>query len=196
MLDRITPVVALDDLARDIDAEHNAVATALQSALGHAIAAGELLIEAKRQVRRGKGKWLPWLEANSSVPWRTASHYMRLAKHRAAFCDENGNVLPISVTRAMGLLNHYVDCGGINGSEWDESQRWTGWGRLAWGKFGDALETVTHLTQLNPPKPRYVVQAARAGKTPGLTAEALREAIALLTRYAEALERETDARLA
>ena len=45
-----------------------------------------------------------------------------------------------------------------------------------------------HIAQVNPPAPRYVVKAARNGKTPGLTALALREAIALLTRYAEALE--------
>jgi hypothetical protein len=51
------------------------------------------------------------------------------------------------------------------------------------------LQAVTCITQFNPPKPRYVVRAARAGKTPGLTAPALREAIALLTRYAEALEK-------
>ena len=45
----IRPRAGLADLAGRIDAEHAAVATALQSALAHAIAAGELLIEAKRK---------------------------------------------------------------------------------------------------------------------------------------------------
>jgi Protein of unknown function (DUF3102) len=101
MLDRITvdPPIALDSLARRIDAEHNAVAAALQSALGHAISAGVMLIEAKRQV--GHGRWLPWLAANCSVPARTATHYMALARQRKKLCDQNGNVLPISVHEAI-----------------------------------------------------------------------------------------------
>jgi hypothetical protein len=56
------------------------VAVALRSALGHAIAAGELLIEAKAKVRHGQ--WLKWLAANCEVPKRTAAHYMALAKFR------------------------------------------------------------------------------------------------------------------
>src|SRR5215469_4422868 len=56
----------LSELARRIDAEHGAVATALCSALAHAIAAGKLLIEAKAKVRHGQ--WLKWIEANCSVP--------------------------------------------------------------------------------------------------------------------------------
>ena len=45
-----------------------------------AIACGELLIEAKRQVKHGE--WRPWIEANCKVPARTARHYMALARRR------------------------------------------------------------------------------------------------------------------
>ena len=176
--------------ARRIDAEHSAVATALQSALSHAISAGEMLIEAKREVKRNKGKWLPWLEAHlPTLPPRTASHYVRLAKRRADLCDEIGNVLPISVTDAMATLSHPIER-GFPFSEWgDYTPCGHQWGRPAWGSFSSALQTVTSLADLKPPAPRHVVKAALAGKTSGLTAPVLRQAIALLTRYAEALEK-------
>jgi hypothetical protein len=181
--------IELSELANRIDAEHGRVATALQSALAHAINAGEMLIEAKRHVKRSKGKWLPWLAANCSVPARTASHYMGLAKRRLWFCDENGNVLPISVRRAVLLLNHPNTGDGAGYSEWGDYVPDTRWGGLAWhAPFAEALQLTTRLPQLNPPAPRYVAKAVRAGKTPGLTAPVLREVIALLTRYADALE--------
>jgi hypothetical protein len=179
--------IALSELAHRINAEHDAVAVALQSALGHAIAAGEMLIEAKRQVKHGQ--WLPWLAANCSVPARTATHYMALARRRKKLSDQNGNVLPISVHEAVRWLRpleQWPEPSGEDDREWGDSPQWGG---LSWGvPFAEALQAVTHITQYNPPKPRYIVKAARAGKTPGLSATVLREAIALLTRYADALE--------
>jgi hypothetical protein len=184
------PTLALDNLAHRIDAEHHAVATALQSALAHAIIAGELLIEAKRRVEHGQ--WLPWLEANCSVPARTARHYMALARKRKRLCDQNGNVLPISVHKAVEVLKPLRESPEPTGED-DFPGRGIvyGWDRLAWGPFTKALETVTRLMQLNPPAPRYVVKAVRAGKTPGLSAAVLRDVIALLTRYMNALEAPT-----
>jgi len=176
---------SLHNLAQRIAAEHNAVAAALQSALQHAIAAGELLIKAKAKVRHGQ--WLNWLAVNCEVPKRTAAHYMALARRRQELCDQNGNVLPLSVNEALDILKHPAEC-GFPGSEWGEYAAPRGWGRLAWGPFSQALEIVTRLPQLNPPAPRYVVQAARAGKTPGLSAAILRKVAALLIRYADAID--------
>jgi hypothetical protein len=177
-----------DDLAARIEAEHAAVGQALRSALTHAIAAGELLSMAKRQVRKEKGKWLPWLAANCTVPARTASHYMALARRRAKLTDDNGNVLPISVREAIGALKHPLPPDGSGYSEWGEPAR-SRWGELSWGPpFSDALRAVTRIAQCRPPAPRYVVKAAKEGKTPGLTAPILRHAIMLLTRYADALQ--------
>jgi hypothetical protein len=50
-----------------------------QSAVAHAIRAGQLLVEAKTQVKHGE--WLPWLGANFPGSVRTAQGYMRLAAH-------------------------------------------------------------------------------------------------------------------
>ena len=182
----------LDSLVERIEAEHAAVGAALRGALAHAIACGERLIEAKRQVKHGE--WLPWIEARCKVPARTASHYMALARRKKLLTDHNGNVLPISVREAVGQLHHSQDCGKINGSD-GSAGSFDGWGGLPCGApFVDALQAVTRIAQCPPPAPRYVVKAAREGKAPGLTAAVLREAIALLTRYAEALERfETEA---
>src|SRR5262249_31578024 len=98
---------------------------------------------------------------------------------------KKGNVLPISVRKAIDHLKHPLPPDGSGVSEWGE--RHSDWGPLAWREFGEALHTVIHLPQLKPPAPRYVVKAARAGKTPGLSAAGLRQVIALLTHYADAL---------
>ena len=68
----------LDTLAAQINAEHQACATALRTTLAHAVRAGELLAEAKAVV--GHGGWLPWLETNFTGSERTARNYMRVAR--------------------------------------------------------------------------------------------------------------------
>ena len=50
-------VMKLDKLATLIQQRHEAVAASLKEAVSNAIAAGELLLEAKKQV--GHGEWLP-----------------------------------------------------------------------------------------------------------------------------------------
>ena len=61
--------------------DHLAAAEAeTKRGLEHAIAAGELLIEAKGLVDHGG--WLPWLEANCRVGARQAQTFMRLARNR------------------------------------------------------------------------------------------------------------------
>jgi hypothetical protein len=66
-------------LAARINEEHERCAAAAKTAITHAIAAGELLIEAKAGV--GHGQWSAWLEANFAASARTAQGYMRLARH-------------------------------------------------------------------------------------------------------------------
>ena len=72
----------LIDIAARIRIEHQAVAASLKRSIEHAIAAGELLLEAKDQIPHGQ--WLPWLEQRCGVTPRAAQMYMRVAKHRAA----------------------------------------------------------------------------------------------------------------
>jgi hypothetical protein len=75
----------LDVLADEIRTEVASAETAFQSALQHAITAGEKLIEAKGLVEHGQ--WLPWLEANFPGTDRTASTYMRLARNSETVSD-------------------------------------------------------------------------------------------------------------
>lgn len=67
---------ALDDLAAAIHREHSHAQEALKMSLAHAIKAGELLTEAKRQL--GHGRWLPWLATKAKIPPRTAQVYLKL----------------------------------------------------------------------------------------------------------------------
>lgn len=68
---------SLADLAARIKPEHEAAAADFNSGLRHAMAAGELLIEAKANVPHGQ--WLPWLKDNCTMSERTAQAYMRVA---------------------------------------------------------------------------------------------------------------------
>lgn len=69
-------------LAARINAEHRACVAAVNDALKHAMAAGELLIRAKDE--HGKhGSWLGWLEQNFEGSDRTARAYMQLWRNRA-----------------------------------------------------------------------------------------------------------------
>jgi hypothetical protein len=87
---------ALDRLAVEIRTEVDAAEADFQSAVQHAIRAGELLIDAKAQVKHGG--WLPWLEANFPLSERTARNYMRMAEKSATVAD-----LP-TIREAVALL--------------------------------------------------------------------------------------------
>ena len=68
----------LDSLAVEIDREHEAVKAAFQTGIEHAIKAGELLIEAKKEIPHGN--WEAWVQINCSVKKRMAQNYMKLAR--------------------------------------------------------------------------------------------------------------------
>jgi hypothetical protein len=94
---------SLTDLAARIRAEHEACTAAMQRSLQHAIAAGELLIEAKRQLKHGD--WLPWLRDKCRIPERTARMHMRLATNRALIEAQIGDgVADLSIRGAIALL--------------------------------------------------------------------------------------------
>src|SRR5262249_13725314 len=72
------PSPELDDLAARINDEHQAAVGAPRQGVLHAIAAGELLLKAKAQLKHGG--WLDWLKASCEIPERTVQAYMRLAR--------------------------------------------------------------------------------------------------------------------
>jgi hypothetical protein len=90
-------------LAARIRAEHEAVAIAIKRGPEHAIAAGNLLIEAKKQLAR-HGQWLPWLRDHCQVPERTASHYMRLARQGPELLSKSATVADLTVREAVALI--------------------------------------------------------------------------------------------
>jgi hypothetical protein len=69
---------SLADLAARIKTEHEAASGAITASVAHAIAAGDLLLEAKPQLPHGQ--WLPWLRNHCGTPARTAQTYMELAR--------------------------------------------------------------------------------------------------------------------
>ena len=75
-LDLIRGSNSLADLAGRIVEAHAKADGAMRSAVANAVIAGELLIEAKRQVPHGQ--WLPGCAR--PAPERTAQAYMRLAR--------------------------------------------------------------------------------------------------------------------
>jgi hypothetical protein len=95
---------SLPDLAGRIRAEHEAVSASLKESVRHAIAAGELLIEAKAQFGQ-HGRWLPWLKDHCTISERTAQLYMRVAKSRTEVEDQMRNgVADLSLNEAAALL--------------------------------------------------------------------------------------------
>src|SRR6516164_3462768 len=94
---------SLPDLAARIRAEHEAVSAAFRDSVRHAIAAGELLIEAKGQL--GHGRWLPWLRDYCTISERTAQLYMRVANNRAEIENQmRSGVADLSLNEVAALL--------------------------------------------------------------------------------------------
>src|SRR5512145_2301019 len=94
---------SLAHLAGRIKAEHEATAAALKDSVAHAMAAGDLLIEAKAQVPHGQ--WLPWLQEHCAMSERTAQLYMRTAKTRTTIEDRIRNgVADLSLNEAAAML--------------------------------------------------------------------------------------------
>jgi hypothetical protein len=107
---------ALADLAARIKIEHEAAAGALKRTLTHAMAAGDLLLEAKAQLKHGE--WLPWLEARCGIPERTARLYMRLARNREELSKrQNGNVADLTVRGALAVLSAAPDSFAVKAAD-------------------------------------------------------------------------------
>jgi hypothetical protein len=94
---------SLANLAARIRAEHEGARAAVKRGVEHAIAAGDLLIEAKAKVAHGQ--WLPWLTENCAMSERTARLYMRVARGSGLIEAENGNVADLSLRGAVALIS-------------------------------------------------------------------------------------------
>jgi hypothetical protein len=97
---------SLGDLAARIRAEHDAAGTALKKSVEHAMAAGEMLIEAKAQLQHGQ--WLPWLES-CGIAERTAQRYVKLARNRVLIEGKPDTVSDLSISSALALVTIHRD---------------------------------------------------------------------------------------
>jgi Protein of unknown function (DUF3102) len=93
---------SLGDLAARIAEEHEAVALATRKTLTHAIAAGELLIEAKPHIKHGE--WGYWLREKCKLPPRSATKYAKLARGRAIIESQIGLGADLTINTALRLL--------------------------------------------------------------------------------------------
>jgi hypothetical protein len=94
---------SLVDLAERIRVEHEATSAALKSSVEHAMTAGDLLLEAKAQVKHGQ--WPPWLTEHCAMSERTAQLYMRIAKNRATIEGNIRNgVADLTLGQAAALM--------------------------------------------------------------------------------------------
>ena len=75
---------ALPELAKQINGLYE---IAVATAANHAMAIGELLVEAQSRVQQDGGKWQDWVEANLVFGYRNASRYLKLAKDTALVSD-------------------------------------------------------------------------------------------------------------
>ena len=74
----------------------------------HAMAAGDLLIEAKAQLKHGQ--WLPWLAKHCVISERTAQLYVKLAKKRTTIEKEQirNDVADLTLNEERGLLDRTI----------------------------------------------------------------------------------------
>jgi hypothetical protein len=95
----------MSDRAERIRAEHRAVLANVRVALWHAMACGDLLQQEKNEA--GHGNWLPRLaEHYSEIPQRTASEYMRLARHRAEIEKlKSADLANLTITGALAFIS-------------------------------------------------------------------------------------------
>ncbi|MGR9158570.1 DUF3102 domain-containing protein [Rhizobium leguminosarum] len=90
-------------LAASIKTEHDECLAAMRQSLIHALAAGDMLVEAKSLVEHGQ--WLRWLADNCAMPKRTAQLYMRLAKHRELIESKSADVALLTIQAAVELVD-------------------------------------------------------------------------------------------
>lgn len=94
---------SLDKLATRIRTEHAAVAAAFERGAMHARNAGELLRDAKRQIKHGE--WMTWLTIHCEMSDRTATNYMRIAKRWPEIEANRESLADLSQSKALEVIS-------------------------------------------------------------------------------------------
>ena len=94
------------DLAARIREEHRQFFESMNRGLEHALAAGQLLIAAKEQIKHGE--WLGWLEEHCEIDERLAQKYMRVAREMPKLAEKQPantpRVADLSFRQALDLV--------------------------------------------------------------------------------------------
>lgn len=95
---------ALVDLADRINAAHEEAFRHAKAAILRAIDVGDLLTQAKAQVKHGE--WIPWVEANCRFGVRQAQKYLRAYEHRESLTANahSDSPLPATIDRALASV--------------------------------------------------------------------------------------------
>jgi hypothetical protein len=127
---------SLADLAVRIKLEHAAYGDATRKGVEHAMAAGDLLLEAKAQLKAqlGHGQWLPWLTERCELSVRSAQLYMRLARNRSEIEGKYATVAHLTLQAAASSLLAPSDGGdGAEKNEWYTPKEWIDSARAVMG---------------------------------------------------------------
>jgi hypothetical protein len=115
----LTKTDDLKTLAESVNQHHRECEQAARSAIEHAKAAGELLIEAKAQIPHGG--WLPWLRENAECSVRMAQNYMTIASSWALIESET-NTQRVSYLTISQSLRVLASADPKPGSLWVDQQ--------------------------------------------------------------------------
>jgi hypothetical protein len=91
----------LSELVARVNNEHRQLKECLIRGAQHAVKAGELLWEAKRQA--GHGGWLEWIAENCEFSERTAQLYMKLASALPQVANPQ-RIADLSLTGAIKMI--------------------------------------------------------------------------------------------
>jgi hypothetical protein len=94
-------IIPPSTLADRVNNEHRQLKECLVRGAHHAIKAGELLWEAKRQA--GHGGWLEWIATNCEFSERTAQLYMKLATTLPGMANPQ-RIADMSLTGAIKMI--------------------------------------------------------------------------------------------
>ena len=95
--------MTLEQLASKIKAEHRHVVQTFRKSLEHARGAGELLAEAREEIKNSAFRWGKWVEQECEIQERTASNYIRVFR-RWDEIEKAGDVSTLTVRAALALL--------------------------------------------------------------------------------------------
>jgi hypothetical protein len=99
------PDLGIDELAAVVRDEMQKARQAWSNALGHAMAAGDALIQVQPKIAERGINWKKWLRENCFVASSTAQLYMQLARHREQIEAELRRNVELSLRAARRLIS-------------------------------------------------------------------------------------------